>query len=334
VGAAVPEKGGGMSDRANHFKIGIFVLTGLGLFVVALFVLGIGSYFVKTDVFETYIDGGVENLAVGALVKLRGVTIGKVTAIRFIASEQPQYKEQSVLILFEVPRDAGVIIPTDNVQQMLDAEAARGLRAKVEGQGFLGPSIVLLEYLDPKLYPVMPLPWTPKHYYIPSAPSRFDHVFSSLEKTLSRTEDLDFSALLNRTQKLIETANRTVENINRIDFDHLGTNASSFVVELRETNRGLQRTLAEAQDAIRGADLTAVSRDAQALETRLSSAAIELRRVLASVDTGELNTSLANVRSATEELTVLLHNLEQRASSVLFSKPPKPASSVEQPPKK
>ena len=323
-----------MSDKAHHFKIGVFVLAGLGLFVGALFALGIGSWFVKGDVFETYIDGGVENLSVGALVKLRGVTIGKVTAISFIDKEQPQYKGQSVLILFEVPRSAGVITATDNVQQMLDTEIARGLRATVQGQGFLGPSLVLLEYLDPQLYPIMPVSWTPKHYYIPSAPSQFAHAFSALEKILLRTEDLDLPELLARTQKLIETANRLVENINRIDFDRLGTNASSLVVELRETNRGLQRTLADAQDAIKGADLATVSREAQALEGRLSSAAIELRRVLASVDTVELNASLANIRSASEELSVLLHNLEQRPSSVLFSKPPKPVGSVEEPPKK
>jgi phospholipid/cholesterol/gamma-HCH transport system substrate-binding protein len=323
-----------MSERANHFKIGVFVLIGFGLLLGALFALGIGNIFEKGDVFETYIDGGVENLSVGALVKLRGVTIGKVTSISFINKEQPQYRGQSVLILFEVPRAAGVITAKDNVQQILDAEIARGLRARVEGSGFIGPSLLLLEYVDPKSYPVIPVPWTPKHYYIPSAPSQFSHAFAALEKTLSRTEDLDFSVLLDHTEKLIETANRVVENINRIDFDRLGTNANAFVVELRETNHGLQRTLADAQDAIKGADLPTVSREAQALEARLSSAAIELRRVLASVDTGELNASLANIRSATEELTVLLHTLEERPSAVLFSQPPKPVSSVEAPPRK
>jgi hypothetical protein len=323
-----------MSQRANHFKIGIFVLIGFGLLVGALLALGIGSIFERGDVFETYIDGGVENLSVGALVKLRGVTIGKVTAINFIGKEQPQYKGQSVVILFNVPRSAGVVTATDNIQQMLDVEVARGLRARVEGQGFLGPSLVLLEYVDPKLYPVVPVPWTPKHYYIPSAPSLFAHAFAALEKTLARTEDLDLSQLLERTQKLIESANRVVENINRIDFDRLGTNANAFVAELRETNRGLQRTLADAQDAIKGADLPTVSRNAQALEARLSGAAVELRRALAGVDTAELNASLINIRSATEDLALLLHNLEQRPSSVLFSKPPKPASGVEEPPRK
>jgi ABC-type transporter Mla subunit MlaD len=322
-----------VSEKASHFKIGVFVLVGFGLFVVALFALGIGGSFVKSDVFETYIDGGVENLSVGALVKLRGVTVGKVTAIEFIDKEQPQYKGQSVLILFEVPRSAGMVTSSDNIQQTLDTEIARGLRATVQGQGFLGPSLVLLEYVDPKIYPITPVPWTPKHYYIPSAPGQFAHAFSALERILLRADELDLPGLQARAQKLIDTANRVVENINRIDFNRLGTNANELVVELRETNRGLQRTLADAQDAIKGADLPTVSREAQALEARLSSAAIELRRVLASVDMVELNASLANTRSATEELIELLHNVEQRPSSVLFSKPPKPADSVEQPPK-
>jgi len=188
---------------------------------------------------------------------------------------------------------------------------------------------------------VMPVPWTPEHYYIPSAPSQFDHVFAALENTLARTEDLDLAELLNRTEKLIAMADRLVENINQIDFNHLGTNAASLMVELRETNHGLQdtladarRTLADAQGAIKGSDLPALSRDTRATEARLSSAAIELRRVLASIDTGELNTSLANARAATEELTQLLHSLEERPSSILFSKAPKPASSVEPPPRK
>ncbi len=330
-----------MSERANNFKVGMFVIVGFCLFVGALFALGFKSSFGVKDVFETYIDGGVENLSVGAVVKLRGVDIGKVSAIKFISEEYPEHKQQSVLILFKVPRDNGIIDPTGNVQQELDKEIARGLRARVQGQGFIGPSILMLDYVNPKYYPVVPVAWTPKHYYIPSAPSQMEHVFAALETTLSHTEDLDLAALIDRTQKLVEMANRLITNINQIDFNHLGTNAGSFIVELRETNRGLQRTLADAQHtladargAINGAELPAVSRDTRALEARLSGAAVELRRTLASVDTGELNNSLANVRAATDELTVLLHNLEQRPSSVLFSKPPQPASSVEQPPKK
>ena len=323
-----------MSVKTHHFRIGLFVLAGALLLVGALFAVGLKAYFGKHDVFETCVTGKVENLSVGALVKLRGVTIGKISSIEFIGTEYPAYKEQYVLIQFEVPKGTVWSAETANIQQTLDREVAEGLRARVQGQGFLGANILLLEYVDPKLYPVEPVPWTPKHYYIPSAPNQFNRVMASLEKSLRRVEDLDLAGLLDRAKSLIDAANRLAGNVNQIDFGHLGTNVGSLLVEFRETTRGLQRTIDDAQNAINGADLPAVSRNTTAMEAKLSSAAVELRHVLASVDTGELNSSLANVRAATEELIVLIQNLEQRPSSVLFSKPPKPVSEFEKPPRK
>jgi len=323
-----------MSAKMHNFRIGLFVLAGAALFVGALFAVGLKAYFGKRDVFETYVTGKVENLSVGALVKLRGVTIGKVSSIEFIGAEYQQYKEQYVLIQFEVP--SGTVWGGDaaNIQQILDNEIAQGLRARVQGQGFLGANILALEYVDPKLYPVEPIPWAPKHYYVPSAPSQFNRVMASLEKSLQHVENLNLAQLLERATELVDAVNRLAENVNQVDFKQLGTNATSLIVEFRETTHGLQRTLADAQNAINGADLPGVSRDTTALVAKLSGAALELRRVLASVDTGELNSSLANVRAATDELILLLHHLEQRPSSVLFSRPPTPLSDLEKPPRR
>ncbi len=323
-----------MSAKTHHFRIGLFVLTGALLLVVALLAMGLKTYLGKSDVFETVVTGKVENLSVGALVTLRGVTIGKVSSIEFIGTEYPDYKQQFVLIQFRVPSGTVWSAETDQIQQLLDVEAAHGLRARVQGQGFLGASILALEDVDPKLYPVVPIPWTPRHYYIPSAPSQLNRLLSSMEKNLSLLENVDLSEVLNRAKTLIDTANRLAENINQIDFKQIGTNAGSLIVEFRETNRGIQRTLADAQTAINGADLPAIGRATAALEAKLSDAAVELRHVLANVDTGELNDSLANVRAATDELVVLLHDLQQRPSSVLFSKPPKPLPELEKPSRK
>ena len=323
-----------MSVKTHHFRIGLFVLAGAGLLIGALFAVGLKAYFGKHDIFETCVTGKAENLSVGALVKLRGVTIGKVSSIDFIGTEYPEYKEQYVLIQFEVPKGTVWSAETANIQQTLDLEVAQGLRARVQAQGFLGANILVLEYVDPKLYPVEPVPWTPKHYYIPSAPNQFNRVMASLEKSLLRAEDLDLAGLLDRAKTLNDAANRLAGNVNQVDFRQLGTNADSLIVEFRETTRGLQRTITDAQNAINGADLPAISRNTAAMEAKLSSAAVELRHVLASVDTGELNSSLANVRAATEELIVLIHDLEQRPSSVIFSKTPKPLSELEQPPRK
>jgi phospholipid/cholesterol/gamma-HCH transport system substrate-binding protein len=327
-----------MSTKPHYLRTGLFVLVGALLFIGALFAVGLRSYFGERDRFETFVPGKVEDLTVGALVKLRGVTIGKVSSIDFAGSEYPGFGDQYVLIHFTVARGTAWSGESHEIQPLLNREAARGLRARVQGQGFLGAKILSLEYVDPKMYPADPAPWTPKHYYIPSAPSQFDRLFTSLEKSLYHIEDVDFEALLNRAQKLLDTGQRLADNLNRVDFDQIGTNAGSLIVEFRETNRGLQRTLADAQRtlvdaqrAINGADLAAISRQTTDLESKLSSAAVQLRQLLGSVDMGELNSSLANVRAATDELTSLLHELAQRPSSVIFSKYPPPSSTMEKP---
>jgi len=323
-----------MSVKTHHFRIGLFVLVGAGLLVAALFAVGLKAYFGQRDLFETYVNGKVENLSVGALVKLRGVTIGKVSAIEFVGTEYPQYGQRYVLIQFEIPRGTVWGAGTNHLQELLDTEAAQGLRARVEAQGFIGASFLALEYVDPKLYPLQPLTWTPKHYYIPSAPSQFNRLLASLEKSMTQVETLDLAGLLARANKLIEAGDRVASNINQIDFKQLGTNADGLIADFRETSRRLQQTLSDAQSAINGADLPAISHDARALVAKLSTASLELRRVLAGVDTGELNRALEDVRTAADEAVVLIHDLEQRPSSLFFSKYPNPVPELEKPPRR
>ena len=311
-----------MSAKAHNFRVGLFVLVGAGLFIAALFAVGLKAYFGQRDLFETYVAGKVENLSVGALVKLRGVTIGKVSAIEFIGAEYPQYHQQYVLIQFEVPKGTVWGAETNNIQALLDTEAAQGLRARVQGQGFIGASVLALEYVDPTLFPMKPVPWTPKHYYIPSAPSQLDQLLASLQKTMSHVETLDLAGLVDHANKLIEAADRVANNLDQINFKQLGTNADGLIADFRDTSHRLQETLSDARGAINGANLPAVSQDARALVSKLSTLALELRRVLASVDIGELNRSLEEVRADAEELVVLIHDLEQRPASLIFSKYP------------
>lgn len=323
-----------MSAKLHYFRIGLFVLAGAGLLIAGLLAVGLKAFFGQRETFETVVTGQVENLSVGALVKLRGVTIGKISSIEFAGSQYAGFGESHVVIQFEVPKGVVWSGETNSLQTRIDAEVARGLRARVQGQGFLGANILALEYVDPKLYPVIPIPWTPKHYYIPSAPSQFNRMLASLERSLRHAEDLDFAQVLERANRLIDAANLLAGNINQVDFNQLGTNAVSLVVEFRGATHDLQETLNDARKAITGADLPGVRQDAGALVAKLSGAAVELRRVLTTLDTGELNHSLANVRAATDELILLIHNLEQRPSSVLFSTSPKPLPQLEKPPRK
>jgi hypothetical protein len=187
------------------------------------------AYFGKRDVFETYVTGKVENLSVGALVQLRGVTIGKVSSIDS-SGRNTRNTSNDMFSFIRGSKGHGLERGGQpRSRQTLDLEVAQGLRARVQGQGLLGANILVLEYVDPKQYPVEPVPWTPKHYYIPSAPNQFNRVMASLEKVLRRAEDLDLAGLLERAKTLIDAANRLGGKRHQIDFGHLGTNAGSLL---------------------------------------------------------------------------------------------------------
>jgi ABC-type transporter Mla subunit MlaD len=321
-----------MSAQPNRFKIGLFVIVGIGLLIAGLFAFGARSYFQVQRIFETYVTGEVSGLSVGSPVKLRGVTIGKVTFIGFVWNEYREYGTEYVLIRFEVARENPMLPPpTNHFDIIIDREVAHGLRARVQGQGITGASILALDYLDPERNPPLQVPWTPKHYYIPSAPGQFTEIMASVQKLLRKFQELDLSNTLARVDKVLDSADHLVNHVDQVDFVALGKKANALVAELRDTNVRLQATLGDAQEAIKGTDLPAVGRRAQELEARVTDLANELQKAVAGLDTGSLNTTLANAREATARLNDLLGTLKQQPSRIIFSKAPPAAQSVEAP---
>jgi ABC-type transporter Mla subunit MlaD len=323
-----------MSARPNNFKIGLFVIIGISILIAGLFAFGARSYFQKQRIFETYVPGMVQGLAVGSPVTLRGVAIGKVTYVGFIWNEYPEIRDRYVLIRWEIPEVTSLLPVTTNLQAVLDVEIAHGLRARVQSQGITPASDLALDYLDIEQIPVLKFPWAPKHYYVPSAPGQFTEILASIERITKNLEKVDFPDAVSRLDKVLGSADQFITNVDQVDFKQLGTNANALVAELRDTNVRLQATLAEAQAAVKETDLPAIGRNTQALEARLSDLADELQSALGSLNYDDLNDTLANARAATKQLNGLLTELKQQPSNILFSEPPRPAKSVTTPPRK
>ena len=70
-----------MSAPSNHWKLGLFVVVGVGLFLALLVALGASSLKKESVEYATYFDESVQGLDVGSPVKFRGVTIGNVSEI-------------------------------------------------------------------------------------------------------------------------------------------------------------------------------------------------------------------------------------------------------------
>ena len=72
--------------RGAFLRVGLLVLGGLALVIGLVWFFG-GSTLSHGTLFETYFGESVQGLEVGAPVKYRGVTVGRVTDLGLVAAE-------------------------------------------------------------------------------------------------------------------------------------------------------------------------------------------------------------------------------------------------------
>ena len=96
-----------MTQQANFFKLGLFVIIAIGLGAAFLIAFGAGEFFKKETLGETCFDESVQGLDIGSEVKYKGVKIGTVKAITTPAK---LYHIQSnyVLVTFSLSDDCYV----------------------------------------------------------------------------------------------------------------------------------------------------------------------------------------------------------------------------------
>ena len=65
-----------MSQRANYFKLGLFVIGAIVAGILVLIVIGTGRVLQKRVTIETYFNESVQGLDIGSKMKYRGVEVG------------------------------------------------------------------------------------------------------------------------------------------------------------------------------------------------------------------------------------------------------------------
>ncbi len=322
-----------MSARINNFKLGAFVLAGIGLLVIGILAFGARSFFERKALIETYIDDEVQGLSVGSPVELRGVRVGKVTKINFSWNEYPETHSNYVVVAFEIRDDVSPLPPGEARQELIQAEIKKGLRARVKAQGITGNCILSLEYVNPANYPPLTVPWTPQHTYIPSAPSQFNQLLASIEKSLRNIEQLDFSRISKSLESGLESVESVLKQAEQVDFEGLSTNANALLLELRQSNTRLQSLIATSQGTVKGLNLEKLSSSADNLITELRETVQKLEPGLANFDFNSLNETMVNARRAIQTFDDVMRQLKEYPSGFIFGRPPAPAKSVQRPAK-
>lgn len=252
-----------MPAPTNHYKLGLFVILGFAVAILAGILLG-GARLQRSVIqYHSYFNESVQGLDRGAPVKFRGVTIGHVSAIEIapdhrmvdVVSELDT-KEVIRMGLTEAGRERGserFALPTD-------------LRTQLNSQGITGVKFVAVDFFDVKNNPPPNLPFpVPDKHYIPAAQS----MMKNMEGTITSAMD-----------RLPEMVDAVVQIMARIDglFATLEEQdvSGKFVVTLEHANA----LMTALQTAIERIDRQDLGNKAASTITELNSAAIKMNALL------------------------------------------------------
>ena len=192
--------------KANYFKVGLFVLVAGAVLVAAIVVLGAG-YIGRTVVhFETYFDESVSGLTVGSIVEVRGVRMGEVKEIGFL-------RDTYDLPTRAIPTHAGSFASSSSRTRRASRTSLRpstrpdgsgawnaacacgSLRTSSPARRF-SKARTSIRTASRRSKPT----WQPRYTYIPAIQSELSTIKDSVDRVLTKLEQLDVNGLVSTTK--------------------------------------------------------------------------------------------------------------------------------------
>ena len=282
-----------MAQKTNHWKLGLFVVTGLAIGLAAIIALGLGRLNRAAFAVVTYFDESVQGLDVGSPVKFRGVTLGNVQSItvapdvRHVEVWMRLYKDDVLRMGFDPTK------PRDPL-----------LRPQLAAAGITGVRFVQFDTFPPDRYPIPQLAFAPNDepYYMPAVPSTLKSIEQVANEVLDKLPRL--------SDQLGDTLVQAKESLRTLsDLAGWVQGDDSGLKRVLTTFEDAARTL---KDAIRAAELSQTTSSVRVAAGSVNDAAGKLGG-----QTGQLEETLRRLREALEAVRVLATSLERDPSALL-----------------
>lgn len=323
-----------MREQTRYFRLGLFVLLGLLVLIGLTLALGGDRLFTRGTVFETYFDESVQGVDIGSAVKRRGVQIGRIESIGFLAQYYPLPKDQNeqirygryVVVRMRIT-EKWVRDPSDaKFQSDLALMVQQGLRIRIAAQGLTGTSYLELYFLDPARNPPLPLVWEPAYTYVPSAESAIKSFSTAAERVFDRIDQLQIEKLVSNLDAALVTVRTAIDD----------AKVAELSAELRKLAQQASVTLADAhetsiavRDVVRKTDISQTQR---ALEQSLAQVTATVRRLdlLVAAEQGDIDAVIADLREVANNLRAVTEGAKSYPSMTLFGEPPPPFARPEE----
>jgi paraquat-inducible protein B len=224
--------------------VGVFVLGGFALLVVALMLFA-GAHIFRPEIAAvTYFEGSVAGLEVGAPVTFRGVRVGSVTKIgitidmKDLVSRVPVYMELNTSAVKLDGDGDGDNDPKSVHRRLL----AAGLEAQLSMQSLVTGELRVDLDLEPGAHATF-VGGNANGDEIPSSPSKLQ----TLEAEIAELP----------LKQIADNANRTLESIKRVT-DELGPRVGPLLDSLKQTSDSAHGTMDAAHLAVTHIDSLAI----------------------------------------------------------------------------
>lgn len=307
-----------MKQKANYYRIGIFVIASLAIVSLFIIILGAGNLFQKKLILETYFDESIQGLDIGSIVKFRGVKVGTVKEITFVQdkykldSDNPNFSQgRYVLVKMAVKNFFNVNAKSD-IDPIVNHMIGNGLRVKLTSQGLTGTSYLEIDYLNKDSNEPLPISWEPLDVYVPSTKSTITKIGASMDEFLKKLDAADIENMARNLNTLVVTLDTSLKDAN---IGEMSTNVNALLTEIRQSNKELKKIIEnpKMQDlpGKLNESLTLMSQSMNKLNNMLSN------------NNKDISVAVENFRIVTEDLREVSNNAKKYPSMLLFGEAPK-----------
>jgi phospholipid/cholesterol/gamma-HCH transport system substrate-binding protein len=322
-----------MASIRTKFTVGLFVVIGFSVALVAIMWLGMSHYFEKGRFYVAYFDESVQGLGKDSPVKYRGVTIGRVDTI-------------------SVAPDATLIQVVLKIES--DLKPGEDLIGQLKSVGITGIMFIELDrknHAEPDFSPKISFP--SKYPVIATKPSDIKKLLASFEEVLNEIKGLDLKGISDKAKETIDTIQISVQGLDTTQvsaefrealraFNQAVASVNRAADAFARMNTSVDRTVARVDRVLdeNQENLTLAVHDFRSAMSSANQALEKGSRLMTHADEEtyrlmkEMTVIMQNLQRASETLNSTLETVSRQPSQLIFSPPPverTPARQMEEP---
>ncbi|MBU1193583.1 MAG: MCE family protein [Proteobacteria bacterium] len=232
-----------MTQKANFYKLGLFVILSLGLGATFLIVFGAGEFFKTELLAETCFNESVQGLSIGSEVKYKGIKIGTVKSIES-AARTYQTKSDYVLVILSLDSEISLGQTGETAKIRVEKAISDGLAARLSFKGLTGAAYLETDYGSQKPEDTLKISWSPRYIYIPSQKSNMKQFGDAANQILDNFAAINLKGMTLDIESLLKTLNTKASDFDVAKISNL---IASLVQELKETNQKVNTAMESAK---------------------------------------------------------------------------------------